>query len=80
MFSASLKKRNKDRKKVLGLGSDSPGSADWWQCVLLVKEGVGDWEKVWKIDPLERACLAYSFAHINGCKINWDTGEISKPE
>lgn len=47
---------------------------------MLVVNKAGSWNEVNEMDPLLRKCLAFSIAHSQGCKINWDTGEVTPPK
>ncbi len=79
MFPSDTTERTQDCKKVLGLDGEGTRSSIWWERILLFEKGM-DWDKTATKDPLERACIAYSLAHSNDCKINWDTGEITPPK
>lgn len=47
--------------------------------MVLLQNGVS-WSDIKLMDALERECIVRSFAIINGCKNNWDTGEVTKPK
>lgn len=39
---------------------------------------MGNWDRIWEYDEETRQAFAYTVMKIDGCEVDWNTGEVRR--